>query len=89
MEGPWEDVKCDLQRFEVPGGWIYRALDSRWNEKFERFEWLVVAATFVPRSPENVEDEGSERSIVAQGENSGRPLRDFQIPRGLIEKEFG
>jgi hypothetical protein len=44
----WESVADSMDRSPIPGGWIVRQYEQRYNEGLERWDWMLVSAFFVP-----------------------------------------
>ena len=47
MRPVWEEVESGMNRAPVPGGWIVQQYDQRYNERMERWEWIMVGAFFI------------------------------------------
>ena len=44
----WEEIEQYMHRIKVPGGWLVRQSDRRWDAGDERYYDSVVSTCFVP-----------------------------------------
>ena len=65
MNTVWEEVESGMNRAPVPGGWIVRHYDPRFDERLGRRDWQLVSAFFVP-------DETHAWDITADASVEGR-----------------
>ena len=55
MRPDWEVVESRLNRASIPGGWLVRQYEERYNARMERWDVYVVSTCFVP-DPDHVWD---------------------------------
>ena len=44
----WEEVETGLNRAAIEGGWLVHAYDQRYDQRLERWDFVLACGYFVP-----------------------------------------
>jgi hypothetical protein len=59
MKLDWGVVESGLNRASIPGGWLVRQYESRYDTEIKRWDECIVSTCFVP-DPDHVWDVSGE-----------------------------